>query len=76
MKPLNIDQGSPYLDYLEKEVAQMASRLNPKRKVVQLHWGGSSPTFLTPAEIRNLGDIIHEYFKLADDIEAGDFLKS
>src|SRR5277367_5954305 len=64
-------QGLPYLDYLEKEVAQMAARLNPKRKVVQLHWGGGSPTFLTPDEIRKLGGIIHKYFKFADNIEAG-----
>ena len=64
-------QGLPYLDYLEKEVAQMASRLNPKRKVVQLHWGGGSPTFLKPDEIRKLGAIIHKYFKFADNIEAG-----
>jgi coproporphyrinogen III oxidase-like Fe-S oxidoreductase len=25
---------------------------------VQLHWGGGSPTFLSPDEIRKLGDII------------------
>ena len=64
-------QGLPYLDYLEKEVAQMAARLNPKRKVVQLHWGGGSPTFLKPDEIRKLGAIIHKYFKFANNIEAG-----
>ena len=64
-------QGPPYLDYLEKEVAQMAARLNPKRKVVQLHWGGGSPTFLTPDEIRKLGGIIRKHFKFSDDIEAG-----
>ena len=59
------------MDYLEREVSQMAARLNPKRKVVQLHWGGGSPTFLTPEEIRKLGGIIHKYFKFADNIEAG-----
>ena len=64
-------QGLPYLDYLEKEVAQMAGRLNPERKVVQLHWGGGSPTFLRPDEIRKLGAIIHKYFKFSGDIEAG-----
>jgi oxygen-independent coproporphyrinogen III oxidase len=67
----NHGEGKPYLDYLEREVAQMAARLNPKRKVVQLHWGGGSPTFLTPDEIRELGNIIHKHFKFSDDIEAG-----
>src|SRR6516164_7357415 len=68
---LNHNQGRTYIDYLEKEVAQMAARLNPKRKVVQLHWGGGSPTFLQPDEIRRLGDLIHKHFAFADDVEAG-----
>jgi oxygen-independent coproporphyrinogen-3 oxidase len=67
----NHGEGKPYLDHLEKEVAQMAARLNPKRKVVQLHWGGGSPTFLQPGEIRRLGDIIRKYFNFSEDIEAG-----
>ena len=49
----------------------MAARLNPKRKVVQLHWGGGSPTFLQPDEIRRLGEIIRKHFQFSDDIEAG-----
>jgi len=68
---LNHKQGEIYLNHLEKEVAQMAARLNPKRKVVQLHWGGGSPTFLSPDEIRRLGQIIKKHFKFSDDIEAG-----
>jgi oxygen-independent coproporphyrinogen-3 oxidase len=60
---LNHSQGRTYLDYLEKEVAQMATLLNPRRKAVQLHFGGGSPTFL--------GEIIHKYFKFSPDIEAG-----
>src|SRR5690242_17724098 len=47
---LNHNQGQTYLDHLEKEVARMSAMLNPKRKVVQLHWGGGSPTFLQPPE--------------------------
>jgi oxygen-independent coproporphyrinogen-3 oxidase len=49
----------------------MAQHINPRRKVVQLHWGGGSPTFLHPDEIRRLGEIIRKHFTLADDIEAG-----
>src|SRR5260370_21004157 len=36
---LNHSQGRTYIDYLEKEVAQMSTLLNPRRKAVQLHWG-------------------------------------
>jgi oxygen-independent coproporphyrinogen-3 oxidase len=68
---LNHSQGQNYLNYLEKEVAQMATLINPRRKVVQLHFGGGSPTFLAPDEIRRLGEIIHKHFKFATDIEAG-----
>jgi len=68
---LNHAQGKTYLDYLEREVAQVASQVDTKRKVVQLHWGGGSPTFLQPDEIRRLGEIIRKHFTFADDIEAG-----
>lgn len=67
----NHAQGKTYLDYLEHEIAQMAAMVDPKRKVVQLHWGGGSPTFLHPDEIRRLGEIIKKYFKFSEDIEAG-----
>ncbi len=67
---LNHDKGKDYIDYLEREVARMAQLLNPARKAVQLHFGGGSPTFLRPDEIRRLGDIIHQHFKFSPDIEA------
>ena len=68
---LNHDQGQTYNNYLEKEVQQMSTLLNPRRKVVQLHWGGGSPTFLHPDQIRRLGEIIHRHFKFSPDLEAG-----
>lgn len=66
----NHEKGGDYIDHLEREVALMASRLNPKRKVVQLHFGGGSPTFLSPEEIRRLGKIIHRHFTFSPEIEA------
>ena len=67
---LNHDQGMAYVECLGREVAGMAPRLNPQRKVGQLHFGGGSPTFLRPEEIRRLGDLIHKHFTFAPDIEA------
>jgi len=67
---LNHDKGADYIDYLGREIAQMAPRLNPQRKVAQLHFGGGSPTFLRPDEIRRLGDIIRGQFEFSPDIEA------
>ena len=65
------EKGALYLQYLDKEMERMSARINPKRKVVQLHWGGGTPTFLSPAEIRQLGQSIRKHFNLAPDIEAG-----
>lgn len=67
---LNHDKGKDYIDYLGREVARMAPMLNPQRKAVQLHFGGGSPTFLRPDEIRRLGEIIHKHFTFSPDIEA------
>ncbi|MGD0351570.1 MAG: oxygen-independent coproporphyrinogen III oxidase [Verrucomicrobiota bacterium] len=68
---LDHDQGMAYVEALGREVAKMAPKLNPARKVVQLHFGGGSPTFLRPDEIRRLGEIIHQHFAFSPDIEAG-----
>ena len=67
---LNHDKGNDYIDYLGREVAKLAPRLNKQRKAVQLHFGGGSPTFLRPDEIRRLGEIIHQHFTFSPDIEA------
>lgn len=64
-------QSATYLEYLRKELALLKPLLNPKRQVVQLHFGGGTPTFLTPDEIRALGKMIHSQFVVARDAEAG-----
>jgi oxygen-independent coproporphyrinogen III oxidase len=67
---LNHDKGMAYVEALGREVAKMAPKLNPERKAVQLHFGGGSPTFLRPDEIRRRGEIIHQHFTFSPDIEA------
>lgn len=67
---LNHGQGRDYLDYLDREVVLMKPRLYPRRQVTQLHFGGGTPTFLRPDELRRLGEIIHRHFPFAPDIEA------
>jgi oxygen-independent coproporphyrinogen-3 oxidase len=65
------DKGAHYIHYLDKEMDMMSARVNPERKAVQLHWGGGTPTFLAPDDIRRLGQSIRKHFILAPDIEAG-----
>lgn len=60
-----------YIDYLRKELRQMAAVMNPRRQVVQMHWGGGTPTFLRPDEILQLGGAIRDHFSSAPEIEAG-----
>lgn len=67
---LNHDKGARYVELLGREIARMATQLNRDRKVVQLHFGGGSPTFLRPEEIRRLGEHIHRHFTFAADVEA------
>jgi oxygen-independent coproporphyrinogen-3 oxidase len=67
---LNHSMGMAYVEALGREVAKMAPMLNKDRKAVQLHFGGGSPTFLRPDEIRRLGEIIHKNFTFSPDIEA------
>jgi oxygen-independent coproporphyrinogen-3 oxidase len=59
-----------YLAYLEKEMALMGPLLNPARRVVQIHLGGGTPTFLLPDELRHLGGMIAAHFAVAADVEA------
>jgi oxygen-independent coproporphyrinogen III oxidase len=65
------DKIDRYIDYLEKEIALLRSLLGADRKVVQLHWGGGTPTHLSPDEIRRLGEVVHRHFEFREDAENG-----
>lgn len=58
-----------YLTYLEKEMQLVSATLDPQRKMAQLHWGGGTPTHLTPDQIRRLGDMLHSSFAFREDAE-------
>jgi len=64
-------KSAEYVKYLEREMDLVRRLLNAERKVVQLHFGGGTPTFSGPDEIRRLGEMIHSRFTFAEDIEAG-----
>lgn len=64
-------QSASYLDVLEREMDAMCARMNPEREVVQIHFGGGTPTFLQPDELRRLGDGIRKRFRISERVEAG-----
>jgi len=59
----------PYLATLEREMARTAQQVDPARLVRQLHWGGGTPTYLNPDDIRRLMAMMRQHFTLADDAE-------
>lgn len=65
------DAAAAYIDEISLEVAQMAARMNRRRPVTQVHFGGGTPTFLAPEELARLGMMIHENFALDLDCEFG-----
>lgn len=64
-------KSATYVEYLGREMAALRPLLHPDRRVVQLHFGGGSPTFCKPDHLRRLGELIHRHFTFAPDIEAG-----
>ncbi len=58
-----------YLGYLLREIDLVAPLLGGRRSVAQLHWGGGTPTYLDPAQIRRLFAKFAEHFTLLPDAE-------
>lgn len=58
-----------YVDYLIREIDLYAARIHKDRKVVQIHFGGGTPTHLSPDEIRRVGEHIHSSFNVSSTAE-------
>lgn len=62
----NRKRAATYLDYLFKETGWQGALYDRDRKVVQLHLGGGTPTFLSPAQLSSLMLALSESFTLSD----------
>jgi oxygen-independent coproporphyrinogen-3 oxidase len=60
-----------YLRYLAKEMALVTQHLGPDRRTAQLHFGGGTPTFLSPDELRELMAMLRSHFNFLPDAELG-----
>ena len=65
------DRADTYLDYLDKELSLTAKELHPGSRVVQVHFGGGTPNFLSPRQIARLATMLREHFLLEADAEIG-----
>ena len=63
------NRGDIYLDYLEKEMKLVSENIHPESSLKQIHFGGGTPTFLTPDQLMRLGALIHQYFSIHPDPE-------
>ncbi len=65
----NHDKAAPYLKRLVSELGMVVAALGRRPQVAQMHWGGGSPTFLRPGEIRALMQSLRDRVDLLPDAE-------
>lgn len=65
-------KAQPYLDRVYKELAMQSELFDGSRMVDQLHWGGGTPTFISPEQMRELMAQTRKYFNLRDD-DSGEY---
>jgi len=63
------EKATEYLASLFQEIDRVAALTNPARTARQFHWGGGTPTYLKPDDIRRLYAHIAGQFRIADDAE-------
>jgi oxygen-independent coproporphyrinogen III oxidase len=61
----------PYLAVLKREMERVSRGVSKQRRVVQFHWGGGTPTYLTPVQIEDLFAATREHFSFSSDAEIG-----
>jgi oxygen-independent coproporphyrinogen III oxidase len=61
----------PYLVTLKREIDRIARGISKKRSITQFHWGGGTPTYLSPEQIEDLFSYARERFVFAKDAEIG-----
>jgi len=65
----NRDLAVKYLDSIEREVAAVAAAVRVPRRTTQHHWGGGTPTYLSPEQAQRLFHCVNAAFPIADDAE-------
>lgn len=56
------DKKERYIDYLEKELILLSSVLDTQREIVQLHFGGGTPTFFDARQLEKIIGLLKKTF--------------
>ncbi|MGK9475436.1 oxygen-independent coproporphyrinogen III oxidase [Melioribacter sp. OK-6-Me] len=67
----NRDRIKKYINYVKNEIDLLRTYIKPDRKVIQLHWGGGTPTHLNPDEIEDFIGYINSNFEMLPEAEKG-----
>lgn len=58
-----------YIALMKREIDLLREVLDASRPVVQIHWGGGSPSYLEPYQIRTLAEYINKKFQISPKAE-------
>lgn len=58
-----------YIETLKKEIVLLKSKLDPNRKVSQVHWGGGTPNYLPIEDIESIMNTLYENFNFISGAE-------
>ncbi|MGO4525403.1 oxygen-independent coproporphyrinogen III oxidase [Microvirga sp. 2MCAF35] len=58
-----------YVDCLEREIDLVARHLPGRMAVAHVHWGGGTPTILSPDDLRRISRHLDEAFEIRQDAE-------
>lgn len=59
-------RGEVYLTRLYREIAMTAQLFDRDREAIQLHLGGGTPNFLSPAQLGELVDALRSHFRFSE----------
>lgn len=65
----NNERVSKYIEYVKEEMDLLSTYINVDRQVSQIHWGGGTPTHLTPEQIADLKSYINDNFNVTENAE-------
>jgi oxygen-independent coproporphyrinogen-3 oxidase len=63
------DPVASYVDHVLKEIGLLADALPRRFPVAHVHWGGGSPTMLTPEDWARMVEVLNSHFDFTGDVE-------